>query len=613
MTSSIRHTMMENLPYPKMNENITPVTAGMIAALESRGCTADDWSRVYIAAGSDPQLFNDVEFEGEVRIGVVSRTMRTNACIRHACLKDCNIGDSPRIRNVHGSITNMNIGNNVTIDNVGRIECEPHAGCGVGMEINVLDETGTRPVIAYPGLTAQSAILMTRSTRSVAEELYSQTHDYLPMRPAKAAIGDFARISDTQIIYNVDIGRECVIEGASRLSNGTIVNNATPGKALAYIGAGVDADGFIIEDGVVDAGALIRNTFVGQGVRLEKYFTSHDSLFFANCSMENGEACALFAGPYSVSMHKGTLLIGCQTSFMNAGSSTNQSNHMYKLGPVHWGVLERGVKTSSNSYLMLGANIGAFSLLMGDHKTHPDSREFPFSYLFGDASGATVVVPAVMLRSCGLMRDEKKWPARDRRRRRGLPLRDRVIFDVLNPCTVEAMLDAIETIRELMHRPADDDRYIRYKGMKLSRASLERAIKLYTLGVIKYLTGILLPDNSGEDESVWSFPAHPADDTLRSLWAEPWIDLAGQPMPRRYLQAAIEATGVAQREQIFDEALEQYDTLQHEWISARIPDELRLTASELRRGATEFDHLVETDRETYRNNLSAELAMLGLL
>lgn len=70
---------------------------------------------------------------------------------------------------------------------------------------------------------------------------------------------------------------------------------------------------------------------------IEKGFTAHDSLVFSNCSLENGEACALFAGPYTVSMHKSSLLIGCQTSFMNAGSGTNQSNHMYKLGPVHWG------------------------------------------------------------------------------------------------------------------------------------------------------------------------------------------------------------------------------------------------------------------------------------
>ncbi|MDE5773698.1 MAG: DUF4954 family protein, partial [Muribaculaceae bacterium] len=522
-----------------MNNISQHVTDEQIAVLESRGCTAEDWTRVYIDPSADLSLISNVEFEGEVSVGRLDRSDRADCCLRTVRLKDCRIGHRARIRYVPGGINNMDIGDDVTIENVGRIECEPHAGCGIGMEINVLDETGTRPVIAYPGLSAQSAILMARAPRSVAEEIYNQTLEQLPIRPKSARIGDGARIVDAGSIINVEIGRECVIEGATRLANGTIINNAHPGKGLAYAGSGVDADGFIIEDGVVDAGSLIRHTYIGQGARLEKYFTSHDSLFFANSAMENGEACALFAGPYTVSMHKGTLLIGCQTSFMNAGSSTNQSNHMYKLGPVHWGVLERGVKTSSNSYLMLGANIGAFSLLMGDHKTHPDSREFPFSYLFGDSSGATVVVPAVMLRSCGLMRDEKKWPSRDRRKRRGLPKRDRVIYDVLNPCTVEVMLDAIPTIRELMQRPADDDRYIRYKGMKLSRASLERAIKLYWLGVMKYLSQTILPANSDEDDN-WKFPAAPEDEPTREAWSERWVDLAGQPMPKIYLQRAVE-------------------------------------------------------------------------
>ena len=258
----------------------------------------------------------------------------------------------------------------------------------------------------------------------------------------------------------------------------------------------------------------MRNCYVGQGATLARGASAHDSLFFANCTLENGEACALFGGPYSVSMHKASLLIGCQTSFMNAGSATNQSNHMYKLGPVHWGILERGVKTSSNSYLMLGAKIGAFSLLMGSHKTHPDSSEFPFSYLFGDERGATVVVPGAMLRSCGLLRDEKKWPTRDRRLKR-LPLFDRVTFDVLNPYTVDSMLRALDTIGGLLSRPADDDLFIRYKGMKFSRAALERARYLYELAVAKYLS-MRLPE--GE------FPESDGEE------AEDWVDVAGEVM-----------------------------------------------------------------------------------
>ena len=47
---------------------------------------------------------------------------------------------------------------------------------------------------------------------------------------------------------------------------------------------------------------------------------------------------------------------------------------------------------------------------------------------------------------------------------------------------------AHQVILDLLARPADDDRVIRYRGMKFTRASLERAIYLYELGIYKYLS-----------------------------------------------------------------------------------------------------------------------------
>ena len=85
------------------------------------------------------------------------------------------------------------------------------------------------------------------------------------------------------------------------------------------------------------------------------HFCSATALF------ENGEACAIFAGPFTVSMHKSSLLIAGMYSFLNAGSGSNQSNHMYKLGPIHQGIVERGSKTTSDSYILWPARVGAFS------------------------------------------------------------------------------------------------------------------------------------------------------------------------------------------------------------------------------------------------------------
>lgn len=567
-----------------------------IRTLQQAGCTADDWDNVTVTDATDLSLLRDVDFEG--RVSLSAMTSEAGACIRDARLRDCRLGDDVRIRNVRSALVGCTIRARARIEDVERIEFEPGAACGIGTEVCVLDETGSRPVTIYPGITAQIALLMAREPKWAENHLKNILSDYIDSLPHRAVIGEGAVIHGCGLLMNVSVDREVTVRGARALRNGSIINNAGSGRCLALVGDGVDAENFIIEDGIADSGAIIRNCYIGQGASVEKGFSAHDSLFFANCSLENGEACALFAGPYTVSMHKSTLLIGCQTSFMNAGSGTNQSNHMYKLGPVHWGILERGVKTASASYLMLGAKIGAFSLLMGQHKTHPDSSQFPFSYLFGDDRGATVVVPGVMLRSCGLLRDEKKWPARDRRAKRKLPLHDRVVFDVLNPLTVDAMLTALDVIEKLLTRPADDDRYLRYKGMKFTRASLERARNLYELAIYKYLH--LRTAENGLPPRHSELP--PAD----------WIDMAGLLMPRSYLDRALECTTIPDMKEVFDEAFQHYPNLERAWIAARFGDRWRRPAEVIAAYASDFDRMIDEDRHRYLEDLAAQTDMLRL-
>lgn len=545
-----------------------------IGNLKSQGCSAKNWEEVLIDPDLNLKNIINVRFERPVQIhaGVV-------------------------LREIPGGIGGCEIKENVVIENVDSILFEPESAHGVGTMVAVLDETGSRPVPIYPGLSSQMAVLIAREPKWLKEIADTTIREFLDSRQTPASIGEGSIIRDCGIIKNVSIGNEIVIEGALRLENGSIINNSTNGRSLVRIGAGVEAYNFIVEDGRLESKCSLFNCYVGQGVEIGKGFTAHDSLFFANSNFENGEAVAVLAGPYSVSMHKGTLMIGCQTSFMNAGSSTNQSNHMYKLGPVHWGVMERGVKTASGSYLMLGAKIGSFSLLMGSHKTHPDSSSFPFSYLFGDDKGATVVVPGAMLRSCGLLRDEKKWPARDRRLKRKLPLFDRITFNVLNPFTVGSMLDAIGTIEELLSHPADDDLYVRYKGMKFTRASLDRARNLYTIAIFKYLS-LTLPDG-----------IIPEGDSKEP---EEWIDLGGMIMTRSDLSRVLASTSVWEAEQILDEAYEDYQEKELQWIGRRFGEWWRERESRINEFAAKFDETVEEDRQEYLENLRREMKMLEL-
>ncbi|MDE7418616.1 MAG: DUF4954 family protein, partial [Muribaculaceae bacterium] len=384
-----------------------------IEQLERQGCFSDDWSKVSISDGTDLSRIRNVYFRGTVTVGA-----------------NC------EIINVPGGLSNVRIGDNVRIVNAARIENSPTAKFGVGTEIAVLDETGGRTVKIYPGISSQIATIAARMPEYAKETLFPLIDEHIKSFPDMPEIGNGAEIIDCGPIIDTRIWPGVRVEGAAWLRNGSIVSTTDKENCLTYVGQGVNAENFIIEDAMVANGVILRNTYVGQGSVIDKGFTSHDSLFFANCAMENGEACAVLAGPYSVSMHKSSLLIGCQTEFMNAGSGTNMSNHMYKMGPVHWGVLERGVKTSSNSYIMHGSRIGAYSLVMGEHKTHPDTSEFPFSYLFGDAKGNTTLLPGAMLKSYGLRRDQEKWPKRDRRELKGLKMHDRITFHTFTPYTI---------------------------------------------------------------------------------------------------------------------------------------------------------------------------------
>lgn len=554
-----------------------------IEILENQGCVSDDWSQVMVAEGTDLGRIRNVYFSGPVSVGA-----------------------GTEIINVPGGISNVRIGDGVRIVNVARIVNSPNATYGVGTDIAVLDETGTRPVRIYPGISAQIATMVARLPQYAEGKLFPLILRHILDLPDMPQIGDGAEVIDCGPITDVRIWPEVRIEGAARLHNGSIVNNSKESKdksqeskSLTYVGQGVDAENFIIEDATVKGGCILRNTYVGQGCVLDKGFTSHDSLFFANCTMENGEACAVLAGPYTVSMHKSSLLIGCHTGFMNAGSGTNMSNHMYKFGPVHWGVLERGVKTSSNSYIMHGSRIGAYSLVMGEHKNHPDSSDFPFSYLFGDASGNTIVVPGAMLRSYGLKRDEEKWPKRDRRLQAGIPLHDRITYKSLNPYTVNMILEAIKVSDRLLSVPADSEGYIGYKGLKIKKKSLEKGRRLYELALCKYIKSLQEKENSEQSKKTGKLSRR-------------WVDLSGQIIAESNFNEIINAASIKEMEEALDKAARDFDTNEQIWLAARMKDSINTDTVSALRGS-ELDDLVEKDRKDSLAQIAKENDMLAFI
>ncbi len=233
---------------------------------------------------------------------------------------------------------------------------------------------------------------------------------------------------------------------------------------------------FIVCSGsIVTESTLIDKCFIGQGCVLGKHYSAENSLFFANCAGYHGEACSIFAGPYTVTHHKSTLLIAGIFSFMNAGSGSNQSNHMYKLGPIHQGIMERGSKTTSDSYLLWPARIGPFTLVMGRHYKNMDTSSLPFSYLI-ESNDESILVPGINLRSVGTIRDAQKWPKRDRRKD---PVKiDQVNFNLLSPYTIRKMFEGRDLLRKIKSVAGEVSGSYTYNNMMIKGPSLERGIEL---------------------------------------------------------------------------------------------------------------------------------------
>src|SRR5680860_638659 len=146
--------------------------------------------------------------------------------------------------------------------------------------------------------------------------------------------------------------------------------------------------------------------------------------------------------------------------------------------------MERGGKTTSDSYLLWPSRIGAFSLVMGRHYKHCDTTDFPFSYLI-ESNDESVLVPAINLKSIGTIRDTQKWPKRDTRTDSNLL--DMINFNLLSPYTVHKMLTGRNKLIEIRDSSDENANTYFFDKMKIDKHALDRGIQLYEMAIWKFL------------------------------------------------------------------------------------------------------------------------------
>ena len=537
-----------------------------IEILESNSCWAEDWSRVEVAEdGFQAKFFHRVMFYGDVQLGSVQKEVEiTKGFVKHsgindATLRNVTVGNDCLIEKVGNYINNYTIGDDCLISNISVMETTEGTTYGEGNLISVLNEVGDGNVIFFHDLNSQFAAFMVKhfndkdlknAIRRLVKEEIARTN------PERGTIGNNVKIVNTREITNTVIQDDCEISGASRLSDCTILSSE---YASVYIGTGVICENSIISDGSSIVNSVkMQDCFVGEACQISNGFTASQSVFFANSFMSNGEACAAFCGPFCASHHKSSLLIGGMFSFYNAGSGTNFSNHAYKMGPMHWGILERGTKTASGSYLLMPATIGTFSVCFGKLMHHPNTTALPFSYLIAEAD-KMYLVPGRNITTVGLYRDIRKWPKRDMRPQQ--TQKSIVNFDWLSPYSVGEILQGKKILENLRQASGDNVSSYNYHEYVINATSLRKGIKYYDIALRIYMGAVLKRAHK------WGFFGKPQTEVGLGRWD----DLSGLLLPvseERRLIEDIKSGSLETIEEVvnrFREINENYRIYQWAW------------------------------------------------
>ena len=537
-----------------------------IETLESNSCWAEDWNRVKVAEdGFQAKFFHRVMFYGDIQLGSVQKEVEiTKGFVKHsgindATLRNVTVGNDCLIEKVGNYINNYTIGDDCLISNISVMETTEGATYGEGNLISVLNEVGDGNVIFFHDLNSQFAAFMVKhfndkdlknAIRRLVKEEIARTN------PERGTIGNKVKIVNTREITNTVIQDDCEISGASRLSDCTILSSE---YASVYIGTGVICENSIISDGSSIVNSVkMQDCFVGEACQISNGFTASQSVFFANSFMSNGEACAAFCGPFCASHHKSSLLIGGMFSFYNAGSGTNFSNHAYKMGPMHWGILERGTKTASGSYLLMPATIGTFSVCFGKLMHHPNTTALPFSYLIAEAD-KMYLVPGRNITTVGLYRDIRKWPKRDMRPQQ--TQKSIVNFDWLSPYSVGEILQGKKILENLRQASGDNVSSYNYHEYVINATSLRKGIKYYDIALRIYMGAVLKRAHK------WGFFGKPQTEVGLGRWD----DLSGLLLPvseERRLIEDIKSGSLETIEEVvnrFREINENYRIYQWAW------------------------------------------------
>jgi Domain of unknown function (DUF4954) len=435
-----------------------------IAQLEHQGNSSPDWSRVLVVDGFDWRRIQRSSFHGDVILGRFTRQLRMAdglhlpAGIYGSTLANCVLGHDVLIRDVKLLAGYIVCPDAILVD-CSSVLCDGQTTFGNDLSIPLGIECGGRevPVYAEVDVDSAAAVARSRGQHEFLEQYRQAINDYADLvRWNRGIIAEAAKVSNTPKIRNTFIGPWARVDGATLISDSTILSEA---EDPAFVESGACVASSLLQWGSrVNTLAIVERSVLTEHAQVERHGKLTDSILGPNSCVGEGEVTASLVGPF-VNLHHQALLIATLWSEGRGNVSYGANvgaNHTTKMP-------DQEFWPGEGAFLGLGVNIkfpanfsqAPYLVVASGVTTLPQKIVFPFSLVKapsanypGVSPAYNEILPAWLLTDnlYALKRNESKFRSRNKARRTFFD------FRVFRPEIVRLMQSACRLLAMVHHK-----------------------------------------------------------------------------------------------------------------------------------------------------------------
>lgn len=429
--------------------------------LIKNGNIAEEWNKIYISENFDPSLVRNCHFWGENYInGGSSKKLSSGNLILpvglyNSVFYNCVIHSDTAIHNV-AYLYNYIISANCLLFNINELSCSKIPVFGNGFPVDnsekkrnwmaVANENEGRKILPFEGMLSADAYLWSRfrDDKKLMECLIKMT-DKLNKKQdlSRGIIENNCVIKNVKTIEDCKIGNSCIIDGAHKLKNLTILSSTNEPTVLG--------DDVELENGIVGfnnnlfAGAKCFDFVTGRNVKIEMGARILNTFIGSNSTIACCEVLNNLLFPFHEQHHNNSFLIASTIKGQSniAAGATIGSNHNSRAADGEI-IAGRGFWPGLESDFKHNSVFASFTLVAkGSYETELYVK-LPFSLISKDNSGNLQIFPAFWFRynMYALARNSWKFQTRDKR----IVKSQNIEMDYLAPDTAFEILEGIDIL-----------------------------------------------------------------------------------------------------------------------------------------------------------------------